>query len=40
MNDVVFLKDPSGGGPVTASLLAESKVKAVLITEDMPHGCA
>jgi predicted RNase H-like nuclease (RuvC/YqgF family) len=36
-NDVVFLKDPSGGGPVTASLLAESKVKAVLISEEMPH---
>ncbi|MDK2826384.1 MAG: uncharacterized protein PWQ63_544 [Methanolobus sp.] len=37
-NDVVFLKDPSGGGPITASLLAESKVKAVLINEDMPHA--
>ena len=36
-NDVVFLKDPSGGGPVTASLLAGPKVKAVLISEEMPH---
>lgn len=36
--DVIFLKEPSGGGPVTASLLAGSKVKAVIITEDMPHA--
>ncbi len=37
-NDVIYLKDPSGGGPVTASLLVESKVRAVITSEDMPHG--
>ncbi|WP_207205285.1 DUF460 domain-containing protein [Methanolobus psychrotolerans] len=37
-NDVIYLDDPSGGGPMTASLLVESKVKAVLISEDMPHA--
>ncbi len=37
-NDVVYLKDPSGGGPLTASLLAEAEVRAVLISEDMPHA--
>jgi predicted RNase H-like nuclease (RuvC/YqgF family) len=37
-NDVIYLNDPSGGGPVTASLLVESGVRAVLISEDMPHS--
>lgn len=37
-NDVIYLKDPSGGGHVTASLLVEAKIRAVIIREDMPHG--
>ncbi|WP_340817732.1 DUF460 domain-containing protein [Methanolobus sp. WCC4] len=37
-NDVVYLENPSGGGPITASLLIEAKVKAVLIKEDLPHA--
>ncbi len=39
-NDVIFLNDASGGGPVTASLLSEARVRAVLIKEDedMPHA--
>ncbi|MBN2109557.1 MAG: DUF460 domain-containing protein [Methanosarcinaceae archaeon] len=36
--DLVYLEDPSGGGPVTASVLVDSGVKAVLISEDMPHA--
>ena len=37
-NDVVYLENPSGGGPITASLLIEAKVKAVLIKEDIPYA--
>lgn len=36
--DLVYLVDPSGGGPVTASVLVDSGVRAVLISEDMPHA--
>jgi predicted RNase H-like nuclease (RuvC/YqgF family) len=36
--DLVYLEDPSGGGPVTASILADSGVRAVLISEEMPHA--
>lgn len=37
-NDVVYLDNPSGGGPVTASLLTESGIRAVLINDDMPYA--
>jgi predicted RNase H-like nuclease (RuvC/YqgF family) len=37
-NDVVFIEKPSGGGPVTASLLIEAGVRAVIIGEDMPYA--
>jgi predicted RNase H-like nuclease (RuvC/YqgF family) len=36
--DVVFLENPSGGGASTAQILVESKVKAVLIQEDISHA--
>ena len=36
--DVVFLENPSGGGASTAQILVESKVKAVLIEEDISHA--
>jgi hypothetical protein len=36
--DVVFLENPSGGGASTAHILVESKVKAVLIQEDISHA--
>ncbi|MDY0385990.1 MAG: DUF460 domain-containing protein [Methanolobus sp.] len=36
-NDIIYLKDPSGGGPVTASLLVGAKIRAVIIREDIPH---
>ncbi|WP_406661136.1 DUF460 domain-containing protein [Methanolobus sp. ZRKC3] len=36
--DIVYLEDPSGGGPITASMLVESGIKAVIISEDMPHA--
>ena len=36
--DVVFLQNPSGGGASTAQILVESKVKAVLIQEDISHA--
>lgn len=35
--DVVYIEKASGGGPVTASLLIDPKVRAVIIGEDMPH---
>jgi hypothetical protein len=35
--DLVYLEDPSGGGPVTASLLADSGVCAVITSEEIPH---
>ena len=36
--DVVFLENSSGGGASTAQILVESKVKAVLIQEDISHA--
>ncbi|TGC11474.1 DUF460 domain-containing protein [Methanolobus halotolerans] len=36
--DLVYLEDPSGGGPITASILVESGVRAVIISEDMPYA--
>jgi predicted RNase H-like nuclease (RuvC/YqgF family) len=36
--DVVFLENSSGGGASTAKILIESKVKAVLIQEDISHA--
>jgi predicted RNase H-like nuclease (RuvC/YqgF family) len=36
--DLVYLENPSGGGPVTASMLAEAGVRAVLTSEEMPHA--
>ncbi len=36
--DVVFLENPSGGGASTAQIIVESKVKAVLIQEDISHA--
>ncbi|MDI3539354.1 MAG: uncharacterized protein PWQ52_477, partial [Methanolobus sp.] len=35
---LVYLEDPSGGGPVTASLLADSGVRAVITSEEIPHA--
>jgi uncharacterized protein len=36
--DVVFLEEPSGGGAVTAQILVEASVRAVLIPEDISHA--
>ncbi|MCQ6962236.1 DUF460 domain-containing protein [Methanolobus chelungpuianus] len=36
--DLVYLENPSGGGPVTASLLADSGVRAVITSEEIPHA--
>ncbi len=36
--DVVFLENPSGGGASAAQILVESKVRAVLIQEDISHA--
>jgi len=36
--DLVYLENPSGGGPVTASMLAEAGVRAVIASEEIPHA--
>jgi hypothetical protein len=35
--DLIYLENPSGGGPVTASMFTESGVRAIITSEDMPH---
>ena len=36
--DLVYLENPSGGGPVTASMLVEAGVRAVIASEEIPHA--
>jgi len=36
-DDVVFLKDPTGGGAEAAKLLSETKIKAVIISGKISH---
>ncbi len=36
--DVVFLEDASGGGSVTAKMLADKSIKAVIIQNEMSHS--
>lgn len=35
--DVVYLEDPSGGGTVTASILIDAGVRAVIISDELSH---
>lgn len=36
-DDVVYLEDPSGGGTVTASILIDAGVRAVIISDELSH---
>jgi hypothetical protein len=36
--DLVYLENPSGGGPVTASMFTESGIRAIITSEEMPYA--
>lgn len=36
--DLVYLDKASGGGPVTASILVEAGIRAVITSEELPHA--
>lgn len=36
--DIIYLETSSGGGPITASILVEFGIKAVIIHDEMPHA--
>ena len=37
-DDIILLRDASGGGAMTARMIADSGVRAVLICDDMSHA--